>query len=102
MRTGAGTGYATIMTMNTGEAIVFQGSTQQNDGYNWMNATAWKSSTNSIVSGWAAKGNISTGATYINGTTVATSNTALNLYSSESDSTYTRIPQNKLSEKWAL
>lgn len=86
LRTGAGTGYGLIMTMANGEAsaeYAYQGA--PNDGNYWVKLKGWKSSTSSIVTGWAADYVISSGQGYMCYVQHATvkNNVDLNIYNTD-------------------
>lgn len=88
MRSDHNTSASIIMTMGIGEAITNNGSNSYYDGYYYWNTyMGWKSSTGSMVSGWVAESRPNQ--TYVASPSIVEAKYALNLYSSESDSSWT-------------
>lgn len=80
MRTYYTTSSGIIMTMAYGEALSGNGGLVSNEGYSWGPYSGWKSSTGSIVSGYAAAFNYGTGTYYTSGVSSATATLALQKY----------------------
>lgn len=88
MRSSYSTSSSLIMTMSNNEAIVDTRDWYNDGTYHWISCKGWKSSTGSIVNGWAVANTQDNIIYYIRPTLKPTAKYALSIWASDADNTY--------------